>query len=238
MSTPEKKLLQEWKRKSLRLLKNNWCVLSFPIGLSLSGCTSESETAITPKRVDIHSDLRNEQKIRIALDSFKCHAGFVRSRSAKEQLEEQARAILLSHLQQSKIFRIQESQTSFGVPTHSPAISAPARAPKYIVAGNIIEFGRKETSGWVLWGLLATSKKQVAYAKINLNILNAATYEVVHSVQGAGQFHFNERDYVAASFSGTSSFDWVISGKVLELAIIETVNRLSGDISRGDCRLE
>lgn len=118
------------------------------------------------------------------------------------------------------------------------AADAAARPAKYLVSGEIVEFGRKETSDWMFWGILSAGKNQVAYAKVNLNVLNTSTHEVLHSVQGAGLFYFAQRDYVAASFSGTSNYDWVVSGKVLDLAIIEAVNRLSADLAGGQCRLE
>lgn len=208
--------------------------------LALPGCLSESEFSLTPRHVNVRSELRDDQKTWIALDEFKCHAGFVRSGGDRGQIQSQARAILLSHLQQTKNFRIQEPTSSPdpSKPSSGGQSGRPAKSPRYIVSGDIIEFGRKETGDWAFWGLLTASSKQVAYAKVNLNILNTATSEVVHSVQGAGQFHFNQREFIAASFTGTSTFDWVISGKVLDLAIVEAVNRLSEDLARGNCRLE
>jgi curli biogenesis system outer membrane secretion channel CsgG len=213
--------------------------LFLAIALVLPSCLSESEFTITPRHVNLRPDLGDNQKTWIALDGFKCHAGFVRSNSSKGQIQDQARAILLSHLQQTKSFRIQESVSPDVLKSSLTGQTVrPLKSPKYIVSGDIIEFGRKETGEWALWGLLTANAKQVAYAKVNLNILNASTSEVVYSVQGAGQFHFSQREYIAASFSGTSSFDWVISGKVLDLAIMEAVNRLSNDLARGNCRFD
>jgi curli biogenesis system outer membrane secretion channel CsgG len=210
------------------------------LALAVPGCLSDSELPIKPRHVNLRSDLSEQQKIRIALDEFKCHAGFVSSTASKAQIQAQARAILVSHLQQTGSFRIQEPHyfSDASTPLGTGQTARLSKSHKYIVSGDIIEFGRKETGDWLLWGLLSASAKQVAYAKVSLNILNASTSEVIHSVQGEGEFHFNQREYIGASFSGTSSFDWVISGKVLDLAIVESVNRLTEDLARGSCRLD
>lgn len=189
----------------------------------------------------MHSAGVHDKKTWVSLGEFKCHAGYVRANGFREQIQGQARAILLSHLQQTRNFHIQESHSTATDLSKSTTQGQAPQSPnftKYIVSGDIIEFGRKETAGWMLWRLLAASSNQVAYAKVNLNIINASTLEVVHSVQGAGQFYFTEREFVSASVLGASSFDWVLSGKVLDLAVVEAVNRLSEDLSRGQCLLK
>lgn len=205
--------------------------------LSAAGCLSEFEKPVSPRRANQMQDAHQATQILVALDDFKCYADCVRSTMVKTQIQDQARAVLLSHLQNTKKFRIQERSIDVTKRVISGTSTGNQKHPKYLVSGEILEFGRKETSDWLLWGILSASKKQVAYAKINLNILDTSTLEVVHSVQGEGQFHFSQNGYVAASFSGASTFDWVVSGKVIDLAIVEAVNRLTADIANQNCRL-
>jgi curli biogenesis system outer membrane secretion channel CsgG len=60
----------------------------------------------------------------------------------------------------------------------------------YVVTGDVTEFGRKEVGDHQLFGILGRGKSQIAYAKVNLNIVNVQTSEVVFSSQGAGNLSF------------------------------------------------
>ncbi len=64
-----------------------------------------------------------------------------------------------------------------------------------------------------LFGILGRGKEQVAYAKVNLNIVNTTTSEVVLSASGAGEFSLSNREIVG--FGGTASYDSTLNGKVL-----------------------
>ncbi len=82
-----------------------------------------------------------------------------------------------------------------------------------------------------LFGILGSGKKQVAYSKVNLNVVDALTSEVVYSVQGAGEYALSDREVLG--FGGASSYDSTLNGKVLDLAIREAVNRLVEGVERG-----
>lgn len=82
-----------------------------------------------------------------------------------------------------------------------------------------------------LFGLLGRGKQQIAYAKVNLNIIDVRTSEVVYSTQGAGEYSLSNREIVG--FGGTASYDATLNGKVLDLAIREAVNRLVEGIDSG-----
>jgi curli biogenesis system outer membrane secretion channel CsgG len=79
--------------------------------------------------------------------------------------------------------------------------------------------------------LLGRGKSQIAYAKVNLNIVNIATSEVVFSSQGAGEYSLSNREVVG--FGGTASYDSTLNGKVLELALREAVDNLVLAIDTG-----
>lgn len=93
------------------------------------------------------------------------------------------------------------------------------------------EFGRKDVGDKQLFGILGRGKSQVAYAKVTLNIINPSTSEVVHSVQGAGEYSLSEREVLG--FGSTAGYDATLNGKVLDLAIREAVNALTASIDSG-----
>jgi len=82
-----------------------------------------------------------------------------------------------------------------------------------------------------LFGLLGRGKAQVAYAKVDLNVVDVVTSEVVYSVSGAGETSLSNREVVG--FGGTASYDTTLNGKVLDLAIREAVDRLVDGIAQG-----
>jgi curli biogenesis system outer membrane secretion channel CsgG len=85
-----------------------------------------------------------------------------------------------------------------------------------------------------LFGLLGRGKTQVAYAKVTLNLVNTSNSEVVFSVQGAGEYALSNREVIG--FGGTSSYDATLTGKVLDLAIREGVNKLVVGVDQGKWR--
>ncbi|MNQ99669.1 putative lipoprotein [compost metagenome] len=92
-------------------------------------------------------------------------------------------------------------------------------------------FGRKVTGDQQLFGILGRGKEQVAYAKVDLNVVDTTTSEVVYSASGAGEFSLSNREVVG--FGGTAGYDSTLNGKVLDLAIREAVDRLVDGIEQG-----
>jgi len=83
---------------------------------------------------------------------------------------------------------------------------------------------------------LGRGKEQVAYAKVNLNVVDVQTSEVVHSVQGAGEYALSAREVLG--FGSTASYDSTLNGKVLDLAVREAVNNLVLDLQSGKWSLK
>jgi curli biogenesis system outer membrane secretion channel CsgG len=104
----------------------------------------------------------------------------------------------------------------------------------YVVTGDVTEFGRKNVGDKQLFGIVGRGTTQIAYAKVNLNIVNTLTSEVVFSSQGAGEFSLSEREVIG--FGGTAGYDSTLNGKVLDLAIREAVNNLVVGIDSGAWR--
>src|SRR5664279_3218199 len=110
------------------------------------------------------------------------------------------------------------------------------KGARYVITGDVTEFGRKEVGDHQLFGILGRGKQQIAYAKVALNVVDVQTSEVVYSAQGAGEYSLSNREVVG--FGGTASYDSTLNGKVLDLAMREAVNRLVDGIQSGAWRPE
>ncbi|WP_425878703.1 CsgG/HfaB family protein [Acinetobacter sp. TWP2-2-3] len=147
-----------------------------------------------------------------------------------DRLGGQAKTILETHLQQSGYFSVlnrdnlSELQQESGFNKTSQSI----KGARYVLTGDVSEFGRKEVGDHQFFGVLGRGKTQIAYAKVNLNIVDVKTAEVVHSVHGAGEYALSEREVLG--FGSSASYDSTLNGKVLDLAVREAVNNLVLDI--------
>src|SRR5262249_5278955 len=105
------------------------------------------------------------------------------------------------------------------------------RGADFTITGDVVEFGRKESGDQQLFGILGEGKKQVAYSKVTLNVVDVATSQVVYSVSGAGEYALSNREVLG--FGGTASYDSTLNGKVLDLAIRDAVDHLVDGMANG-----
>ena len=100
-----------------------------------------------------------------------------------------------------------------------------------MVTGDVVEFGRKETGDVQLFGILGSGRKQTAYSKVTVNVVDVLTSQVVFSASGAGEYALSDREVIG--FGGSSGYDSTLNGKVLDLAIREAVDRLAEGFEQG-----
>ena len=150
-----------------------------------------------------------------------------------DRLGGQAQTILVTHLQQSRRFNVLDRTNMTEIKEEAGILKKAQnlKGADFVVTGDVTEFGRKEVGDKQLFGLLGRGKTQIAYAKVNLNIINTLTSEVVFSAQGAGEYSLSEREIIG--FGGTASYDSTLNGKVLDLAIREAVNNLVNGVDSG-----
>lgn len=196
----------------------------------MSSCIFETDRAFTPRKVALAGVQYDGPKPLISVGNVHCHASHRKS-ADPSRIESQARVLLLTHLKQTGRFRIIENPV-YG--NHEQAVEPES---KYIIYGDVIEFGRNRTADWELWGLLSSGGRQIAYAKVNLLVINKKTSHVEYSTQGEGRYKLHTRDYAVHSFGGDSGLDSVLSGKAVDLAIVEAINRLSEDLVSGTLKL-
>ena len=203
--------------------------------LGLAGCATETSTAVAVQKVESASRPYNGVRTPIAVGKFDNRSNYMRGvfSDGIDRLSGQAKTSLVTHLQQTNRFNVLERE-NLDEMKREATIKNQAQKLKgadYVVTGDITEFGRKEVGDVQLFGILGRGKEQVAYAKVNLNIVNISTSEVVYSTQGAGEYKLSNREVIG--FGGTASYDSTLNGKVMDLAMRESVNNLVGAIESG-----
>lgn len=204
----------------------------------LAGCATEQSRSLEVAKVPTAYSQYNGMRSPIAVGKFDNRSSYMRGifTDNVDRLGGQSKTILITHLQQSNRFNVLD-RDNLGELQQESNFSKQAqqvRGAHFIVTGDVTEFGRKEVGDHQLFGILGRGKQQIAYAKVNLNIVNVVTSEVIYSAQGAGEYSLANREIVG--FGGTASYDSTLNGKVLDLAIREAVNNLVSGIDSGAWR--
>ena len=157
--------------------------------------------------------------------------------SGTDRLGSQAKTTLLSHLQQTNRFSVldRDNMAMLANEANIAGAEQSIAGAKFVVTGDVTEFGRKDVGDKQLFGLLGKGKSQIAYAKVTLNIVDVTTSELVYSVQGAGEYSLSEREVIG--FGSTAGYDATLNGKVLDLAIREAVNNLVTGLETGTWKI-
>jgi curli biogenesis system outer membrane secretion channel CsgG len=220
-------------------VKRNWLVSIVALGALLSsGCATESSRAVPVAQVATANQVYAGPRTPITVGKFDNRSSYLRGifSDGVDRLGSQAKTLLITHLQQSNRFNVLE-RDNLAELSQEAGFKKQAQRIKgadYVVTGDVTEFGRKEVGDHQLWGLLGRGKKQIAYAKVSLNVVNIATSEVVYSSQGAGEYQLSNREIIG--FGGTASYDSTLNGKVLDLALREAVQGLVTAIDQGAWR--
>ncbi|PKE27870.1 hypothetical protein CWS43_24685 [Rahnella sp. AA] len=205
---------------------------------ALSGCATESSHTVEVQKVASYNTQYNGPRSPISVGKFDNRSSYMSGifSDGVDRLGNQSKTILVTDLQQTGRFNVLD-RTNMAEIKEEAGIKGQAQTLKganYVITGDVTEFGRKEVGDNQLWGILGRGKQQIAYAKVNLNVVNVQTSEVVYSSQGAGEYSLSNREIIG--FGGTASYDSTLNGKVLDLAIREAVNNLVNGIESGAWR--
>lgn len=205
------------------------------ISLLSVGCATESSRPLAVEQVQSANIAYAGARTPIAVGKFDNRSSYLRGifSDGVDRLGGQAKTILITHLQQSNRFSVLD-RDNLAELSQEAGFKGQLQALKganYVVTGDVSEFGRKEVGDHQLFGILGRGKKQIAYAKVSLNIVDSSTSEVVYSTQGAGEYQLSNREVIG--FGGTASYDSTLNGKVLDLAMREAVQRLVLAIDQG-----
>jgi curli biogenesis system outer membrane secretion channel CsgG len=91
----------------------------------------------------------------------------------------------------------------------------------YLIVGSVSEFGRKTTSDVSIFN---RSKKQTAFAKVNVRLIDVRTGQVIYSEEGEGEA-FSETGTVLG-IGDRAGYDTSLNDKVISAAISSLVNNL------------
>ena len=205
------------------------------LAVGLVGCATESHQTLQPPQVASAGTSYQGPKSTLVVGKFDNRSSYLRGlfSDGVDRLGGQAKGIVITHLQQTGRFNVVERDNSEEIAREAAIKGAQQqlKGADFAITGDVAEFGRKEVGDVQLFGILGSGKKQVAYSKVNLNVVNVLTSEVVYSVQGAGEYALSSREVLG--FGGTSAYDSTLNGKVLDLAIREAVNRLVEGVEQG-----
>ena len=201
----------------------------------ITGCATESSRVVETPKVQTPSAAYQGQKIAVSIGRFSNQSSYQNGvfSDGEDRLGNQAQTILISNLQQSGRFSVLDRSNMRAIKEES-ALSKEAqniKGARYVITGDVTEFGRKTTGDHQLFGLLGKGKTQTAYAKVNLNVVDVKNSEVIYSTQGAGEYELSNREVLG--FGGSAGYDSTLNGKVLSLAIIEAVNNLTHGLESG-----
>ena len=206
--------------------------------LTLSACVQEGSRTLPIQKVESAARPQVGPRVPISVGKFDNRSSFMRGvfSNNEDRMGSQAQTILVTHLQQSQRFGVLDRSVMTEIKQEAALKkqNQNLKGADYVVTGDVTEFGRKDVGDRQLFGILGRGKTQVAYAKVNLNIVNTLTSEVVYSSQGAGEYSLSEREVIG--FGSTAGYDATLNGKVLDLAIRDAVNNLVSGIDSGAWR--
>lgn len=219
--------------------KANIVWLGIVAGLALlGGCATEDSRTLVPQQTVAAARPYAGVRQPISVGKFDNRSSFMRGvfTDGVDRLGSQAKTVLVSHLQQSNRFSVLDRENMSEIKQEA-ALAKKQQALKgarYVITGDVTEFGRKEVGDHQLFGILGRGKQQIAYAKVALNVVDVESSEVVYATAGAGEYSLSNREVIG--FGGTASYDSTLNGKVLDLAIRQAVDALVNGIEMGAWR--
>lgn len=209
--------------------------LAVLIAVGLAGCATESHQALETQKPASAGTYYGGTKSTLVVGNFDNRSGYMRGlfSDGVDRLGGQAKTILIGHLQETGRFIVVDRSNMEEIAREAKlrGQEQTLKGADFAVTGDVVEFGRKEVGDEQLFGILGSGKKQVAYSKVTLNIVDVLTSEVVFSAQGAGEYTLSNREVIG--FGGTAGYDSTLNGKVLDLAIREAINRLVEGLEQG-----
>ena len=210
-------------------------VASLAFALGLSGCATESHQVVEIEKPASATSTYSGPKSGIVVGKFDNRSSYLRGifSDGVDRLGGQAKTILIGHVQSTGRFNVLDRDNMDGIAQEAKFSGKPqaVQGAQFMITGDVVEFGRKETGDQQLFGILGSAKTQVAYSKVTLNIVDVTTSSVVYSVSGAGEYALSNREVIG--FGGTAGYDSTLNGKVLDLAVREAVDRLVEGLEQG-----
>ena len=193
------------------------------LALFVTGCANEKSRAldIQMSKSSMSAKSYTGEKYAISVGRFNNQSSYQNGifSDGEDRLGSQATTILVTNLRDSGRFNVLE-RTNMKLLKEENALNG--------VKSN---FKGARYGGHALFGILGSGKTQTAYAKVNLNVVDTLTSQVVYSSQGAGEYELSNREIIG--FGSSAGYDATLNGKVLSLAIREAVDHLVDGLQSG-----
>lgn len=197
--------------------------------LFLSACsTTETKKVLELEKVESYNSNYTGPKTTLVVGDFLNRSDYMQGlfSASVDQLGQQAKMILKTHLQQTNHYILvdRDNMASIQQEAQIRGQQQSLKGARYAVSGSVTEFGRKVVGDKQFFGVLGSGKKQIAYAKVSVAIVDVLSSEIIYSTQGAGEYALSEREVLG--FGSNAGYDSTLNGKVLNLAITEAVNNI------------
>jgi len=209
-------------------------------GAGLTGCTNPKAKSrtVAVEEVTLKNTPYSGPRHSVAVGQFENRSNYMTGvfASGPDRLSMQAQQNLASHLTQSNRFMVvdrlnmAEAEREAGFTGQSRQI----KGAQLLMTGAVTEFGRKEVGTVGLGGIISRSKTQVAFAKVTISVVDTRTSQIVYSAQGAGEFDLTNAHVLG--FGTEAGYDATLTDRVLNLAMIEAVNRIVEGLEAGAWR--
>jgi len=196
----------------------------------LAGCATESMKVLEVPQTAAAATRSTwtGARVSVSVGKFDNRSNYMRGvfSDAGDRVGGQAQTLLISHLQQTGRFAVMDRGNLSAIKQEAGwnAQASHIKGARFVISGDVTEFGRKTQGDQQLFGIVGRGKTQIAYSKVTLNVIDTQTSEVVFSASGAGEYALSHREVIG--FGGTAGYDATLTGKVLDLSIREAVDRL------------
>ncbi len=227
-----------------RLLRPLWLAIALSTAVLFTGCATQAPPVVVQEAPQPTAAQKSAQlavasiapakpilKRKIALGRITNETSYGRSLlrdSAGDPLGKQVTDLLSKSLTESgaylvferpDISRLKDESALTGVKLNIIGVDA-------LIIGSLTEFGRK-TVGQT--GFVSSSKKQVAFAKVDLRVVDVTTGQVFFATSGAGESSTESAS--TFGFGSQAAYDGTLNDSAIRQAISEAVNRLSNEMS-------
>ena len=201
--------------------------------LMISGCATVTNPTIVPAEANkpvVSKTIENQPKHfikrKVAIGRFTNETNYGKGffdKSSEHGIGRQAMDILSARLAASEKFIMleREDMDLINSELEMNNLGSINIAADYLILGSISEFGRN-TTGEV--GMFSRTKKQTAFAKVNIRLVDVSTGQVIYSEEGSGEA-FSEVGTVLGAGS-RAGYDSSLNDKVISAAISKLVNNI------------
>lgn len=227
-----------------RLIGRTVCVLGI-LALAIAGCAVQSpktETKEAPQSLEAQNFAQRAQqaqvpsaptlKRKIALGRISNETTYGQSLlrdNHDDPLGKQVTDMLSKALTESGAFLVLERPDIGRIVDEANLTSAKLNlvGSDALIVGSLTEFGRK-TIGES--GFLSQSKRQVAFAKMDIRLVDVSTSHVFYSTSAAGEASTETASTMG--FGSQAGYDGTLNDTAIRNAVSEVVNRLVNELSK------